>query len=145
MHIPDGVSDAEARTTLLAEFNLEIGGGLGPTKGQVWRIGLLGESAKRANVFLGLSALESLLVRQVVRCAPGAGVATAPRPSPPARRLLPSCLLPQAPVTNVAQAEMLRRTFLRAADRAVEGRRCGSWTITSGLFPFALLAILCYL
>ena len=79
VRVPDGVSDAEVRKILLTEFGLEIGGGLGQTKGRVWRIGLLGESATRANVLLVLSALESVLVRQGVRCAPGAGVAAAQR------------------------------------------------------------------
>ncbi len=77
VRVPAGVSDADVRKTLLAEFDLEMGGGLGQTKGQVWRIGLLGESATRANVLLLLSALESVLVRQGLRCAPGAGVAAA--------------------------------------------------------------------
>lgn len=77
VNIPDGISDADVRKTLLAEFNIEIGGGLGPVKGKIWRIGLLGESATRSNVLLVLSALESLLVRSGVRCAPGAGVAAA--------------------------------------------------------------------
>jgi alanine-glyoxylate transaminase / serine-glyoxylate transaminase / serine-pyruvate transaminase len=77
VQVPHGISEAEVRKALLAEFNLEIGGGLGPVKGKVWRIGLLGESATRANVLLLLSALESVLARQGVRCAPGAGVAAA--------------------------------------------------------------------
>ena len=76
-NIPHGVSDADLRKALLTEFNIEIAGGLGPAKGKIWRIGLLGKSATRANVLLLLSALESLLARQGARCAPGAGVAAA--------------------------------------------------------------------
>lgn len=75
--IPDGVSDANVRKALLTEFNIEIAGGLGPTKDRIWRIGLLGESATRGNVLLLLSALESLLARQGLRCAAGAAAAAA--------------------------------------------------------------------
>ena len=75
--IPEGVKDVEVRKTLLSEHNLEIGGGLGPLKGQAWRIGLMGESCNQANVLLVLSTLETALVRQGWRCEKGAGVLAA--------------------------------------------------------------------
>ncbi|MGH7410127.1 MAG: pyridoxal-phosphate-dependent aminotransferase family protein, partial [Candidatus Methylomirabilis sp.] len=75
--IPEGIKDIEVRKGLLSEHNLEIGGGLGPLKGQAWRVGLMGESCSQANVLLVLSALESALVRQGWRCAKGAGVLAA--------------------------------------------------------------------
>ncbi len=75
--IPQGVKDIEVRKMLLSEHNLEIGGGLGPLKGQVWRIGLMGESCSQANILLVLSTLESALIRQGWRCAKGAGVLAA--------------------------------------------------------------------
>ena len=56
--IPDGIDDAKVRADLLRDFNIEIAGGLGPFKGKVWRIGLLGESSKRENVMMVLNALE---------------------------------------------------------------------------------------
>ena len=37
--------EAAAPRALLREFNLEIGGGLGPVKGKVWRVGLMGETS----------------------------------------------------------------------------------------------------
>lgn len=77
--IPDGVDDAGVRKALLAEFGLEIGGGLGPLKGKVWRIGLMGESSTEANVLLVLSALERVLPRCGHVVAAGAGVAAAAR------------------------------------------------------------------
>ena len=46
---------------LLAEYGIEIGGGLGPLKGKVWRIGLMGHSTRKANVTLVLAALEASL------------------------------------------------------------------------------------
>jgi alanine-glyoxylate transaminase/serine-glyoxylate transaminase/serine-pyruvate transaminase len=59
--IPQGVDDAAARTRLLSEFNLEIGAGLGVLAGKVWRIGLMGHSARQANVDFCLKALRQVL------------------------------------------------------------------------------------
>jgi alanine-glyoxylate transaminase/serine-glyoxylate transaminase/serine-pyruvate transaminase len=75
--IPAGVDDATVRRQLLDDHNIEIGAGLGPLRGKVWRIGLMGESSSRSNVFLLLSALEEVLQKQGYRRAPGAGVAAA--------------------------------------------------------------------
>jgi alanine-glyoxylate transaminase/serine-glyoxylate transaminase/serine-pyruvate transaminase len=63
IHIPEQVQarDADVRKTLLNEFNLEIGAGLGPLAGKIWRIGLMGYSCKPENVMLCLSALGSVL------------------------------------------------------------------------------------
>ncbi len=59
--IPDGVDDAAIRGTLLRDYSLEIGGGLGSLKGRVWRIGLMGHASRRKNVVAVLAALESAL------------------------------------------------------------------------------------
>jgi alanine-glyoxylate transaminase/serine-glyoxylate transaminase/serine-pyruvate transaminase len=77
--IPDGVDDARVRGALLDEFNIEIGGGLGPLKGKTWRIGLMGESSSVANVLLVLSALERVLPRCGYGVDAGAAVAAAER------------------------------------------------------------------
>ena len=61
MWIPDGVDDAAARSKLLTEFNLEIGAGLGALAGKVWRIGLMGYSAREQNVDYCLKALKAVL------------------------------------------------------------------------------------
>jgi alanine-glyoxylate transaminase/serine-glyoxylate transaminase/serine-pyruvate transaminase len=58
---PEGVNEAEVRKTLLNEFGLEIGAGLGPLAGKIWRFGLLGYSCRPDNVMLCLSALGSVL------------------------------------------------------------------------------------
>jgi alanine-glyoxylate transaminase/serine-glyoxylate transaminase/serine-pyruvate transaminase len=79
VRIPDGVDDAGVRGALLEEFNIEIGGGLGPLKGQTWRIGLMGESSTAANVLLVLSALERVLPRHGHAVNAGAAVAAAQR------------------------------------------------------------------
>ncbi len=60
---PEGVDDAAARGRLLSEFNLEIGAGLGALAGKIWRIGLMGASARRENVGYGLTALAAVLER----------------------------------------------------------------------------------
>jgi len=59
--IPEGIKDAKVRERLLKLFNIEIGAGLGPFKGKVWRIGLMGEGSRRENVMLVLNALEEIL------------------------------------------------------------------------------------
>ncbi len=59
--VPDGVDEAAVRGRLLNDFNLEIGAGLGALAGKVWRIGLMGHSSRYENIFLCLSALESVL------------------------------------------------------------------------------------
>lgn len=55
--IPQGVDDAGVRTRLLKEYDIEIGGGLGPLAGKIWRIGLMGHTARPANVERFLAAL----------------------------------------------------------------------------------------
>lgn len=61
--VPAGVDEAGVRKRLLEEFNIEIGAGLGPFKGKVWRIGLMGESCRPQNVRTLLEALRKLLRR----------------------------------------------------------------------------------
>jgi alanine-glyoxylate transaminase/serine-glyoxylate transaminase/serine-pyruvate transaminase len=62
--IPEGVDDLAVRQALLKGFQIEIGGGLGQFAGKVWRVGLMGESSRRRNVVLFLSALETVLKEQ---------------------------------------------------------------------------------
>ena len=59
--LPEGLNEAAIRKQLLEEFNIEIAGGFGPLAGQIWRIGLMGFSARRENVTLLLAALGELL------------------------------------------------------------------------------------
>ncbi len=61
VNIPEGVDDAATRAKLLNEFNLEIGAGLGEFAGKVWRIGLMGHSAKSRNIHHCLSSLSQVL------------------------------------------------------------------------------------
>jgi alanine-glyoxylate transaminase/serine-glyoxylate transaminase/serine-pyruvate transaminase len=73
--VPAGVDEARIRAALLKTYNTEIGGGLGPFKGKVWRIGLMGESSRRENVVLVLNALEQLLKSAGVEIVRGRALA----------------------------------------------------------------------
>jgi alanine-glyoxylate transaminase/serine-glyoxylate transaminase/serine-pyruvate transaminase len=77
VRIPSEVDDVRVRQRLLNEFGIEIGGGLGPIRGQIWRIGLMGHSSTAENVLLLLSTLEKLLASEGYLVQPGAGVAAA--------------------------------------------------------------------
>lgn len=61
VRVPAGVDEAAVRSRLLNEFGIEIGAGLGALAGKVWRIGLMGNSSRPANVSLCLAALRSVL------------------------------------------------------------------------------------
>ena len=79
VRIPDGVDDAAVRSALMERYGIEIGGGLGPVAGQVWRIGLMGENATASSVLTILSALEDLLPENGYEIGRGEGVAAAQR------------------------------------------------------------------
>lgn len=57
VRVPDEVDEAAVRLKLLNDFGIEVGAGLGPLKGKIWRVGLMGEGSSRENVRLFLSAL----------------------------------------------------------------------------------------
>ncbi|MBS0166851.1 MAG: alanine--glyoxylate aminotransferase family protein [Nitrospira sp.] len=75
--IPAHIDEAAVRAELLRRFGIEIGGGLGPLKGKVWRIGLMGESSTEANVLTLLNALEEIGIRSGWVSTPGAGLQAA--------------------------------------------------------------------
>ena len=59
--IPDGVDDPKVRQRLYDDFNIEIGAGLGPLKGKIWRVGLMGHGSRVENVELLAKALRQLI------------------------------------------------------------------------------------
>jgi alanine-glyoxylate transaminase/serine-glyoxylate transaminase/serine-pyruvate transaminase len=75
VRVPEGVDDARVRGRLLNDSNIEIGGGLGPLKGKIWRIGLMGSGSSRENVLLVLEALQQALNNEGFSCASGVGAA----------------------------------------------------------------------
>jgi alanine-glyoxylate transaminase/serine-glyoxylate transaminase/serine-pyruvate transaminase len=61
--IPEGIEDVAVRRTLLERYGIEIGGGVGPWAGRIWRIGCMGHTARQRNVTLFLAALAEVLGR----------------------------------------------------------------------------------
>ena len=59
--VPEGADEAGIRKALLNDHGIEIGPGLGPLAGKVWRIGLMGYSSSEENVGRVLAALKTLL------------------------------------------------------------------------------------
>jgi alanine-glyoxylate transaminase/serine-glyoxylate transaminase/serine-pyruvate transaminase len=77
IHVPPGVEDHKVRKQLLDEFDIEIGGGFGPLKGKLWRVGLMGHNSVRGNVLLFLGAIEKILLEHGFKVPSGAGVGAA--------------------------------------------------------------------
>ena len=61
VYIPEGSDDAKVRSTLINDFNIEIGAGLGDLADKIWRIGLMGHTSRKENVDLCLAALQEAL------------------------------------------------------------------------------------
>jgi alanine-glyoxylate transaminase/serine-glyoxylate transaminase/serine-pyruvate transaminase len=61
IRIPDGIEDAAVRGTLLNRWGIEIGGGLGPLKGKIWRVGLMGAGSTESAALMLLAALGQTL------------------------------------------------------------------------------------
>jgi alanine-glyoxylate transaminase/serine-glyoxylate transaminase/serine-pyruvate transaminase len=61
MKIPEGADDGKIRARLYDEFNIEIGAGLGPLRGKIWRVGLMGHGAREENVETFAKALKQLI------------------------------------------------------------------------------------
>ena len=59
--VPAGVDAKAVAGRLLADYNIEIAGGLGELAGKVWRVGLMGFNSRRENVELLLAALQRVL------------------------------------------------------------------------------------
>ncbi|TKB71814.1 MAG: alanine--glyoxylate aminotransferase family protein [Nitrospira sp.] len=77
--VPPHIPEAKIRADLLSIYGIEIGGGLGPLKGKVWRIGLMGESSTEAHVLTLLNALEDLFIRGGWLSTPGIALRAAAR------------------------------------------------------------------
>ena len=77
VRVPPGVDEAVVRRTLLNSFNIEVGAGLGPLAGKIWRVGLMGASSTHQTLLQFLAALEEALVLSGQRVPSGAGVAAA--------------------------------------------------------------------
>jgi alanine-glyoxylate transaminase/serine-glyoxylate transaminase/serine-pyruvate transaminase len=76
---PEGVDEAAVRKYVLAEHDIEIGGGLGPLAGKLWRIGLMGYGSSQTNVLAVLSAIEQGMRKQGKAVVPGTAASAALR------------------------------------------------------------------
>ena len=72
--IPEGVNGERVRSSLLDDFNIEIGTSFGPLHGKIWRIGAMGYNARKDTVLVTLGALEAALAAQGFKLPRGAGV-----------------------------------------------------------------------
>ena len=79
VHVPVGVDEKEVRRRLLAEYNLEIGAGLGDFAGKIWRFGLMGTSSRVENVVFCLNALEKIFSDMGMKVERGAAEVAAHR------------------------------------------------------------------
>ncbi len=61
VRVPVGVAEADVRARLLADYGIEVGAGLGPLAGQIWRVGLMGSGSTAENVRRLTSALADIL------------------------------------------------------------------------------------
>jgi alanine-glyoxylate transaminase/serine-glyoxylate transaminase/serine-pyruvate transaminase len=69
VRVPDGVDGKDVQRRLLAEYGLEVGGGLGPTAPPIWRVGLMGPNARAETADRVLDALTAVLEGQRVPVA----------------------------------------------------------------------------
>jgi alanine-glyoxylate transaminase / serine-glyoxylate transaminase / serine-pyruvate transaminase len=75
--VPAGVDEAAVRRTLLTTYNIEVGAGLGPLAGKIWRVGLMGASSTPQTLLQFLASLEGALAANGHEVPAGAGVAAA--------------------------------------------------------------------
>ena len=61
--VPEGVDGKDVQSTILRTFNIEVGGGLGPTAPPIWRVGLMGVNANRETADRVLAAFDEVLPR----------------------------------------------------------------------------------
>jgi alanine-glyoxylate transaminase/serine-glyoxylate transaminase/serine-pyruvate transaminase len=77
IRVPPNIDEAAVRRALLNEFSIEIGAGLGPLAGKIWRLGLMGASSTPSLLLIFLGAFEHVLRSAGFNCPAGAGVAAA--------------------------------------------------------------------
>ena len=58
--LPEGWDEADLRSKLLDQYDIEVGGGLGDFAGKIWRVGLMGESSSANHVNVLLAAIRQL-------------------------------------------------------------------------------------
>jgi alanine-glyoxylate transaminase/serine-glyoxylate transaminase/serine-pyruvate transaminase len=82
VRVPDplgAAGEAAVRLRLLNKSNIEIGAGLGPLAGKIWRVGIMGAGATPETVLRFLAAFEDALVESGYQLSVGASAAAASR------------------------------------------------------------------
>jgi alanine-glyoxylate transaminase/serine-glyoxylate transaminase/serine-pyruvate transaminase len=59
--LPAGLEDVPTRKRLLNDYHIEVGGGLGPLKGKIWRVGTMGEACRLQNIEYLIGALREIM------------------------------------------------------------------------------------
>ncbi|HAV62869.1 MAG TPA: alanine--glyoxylate aminotransferase [Verrucomicrobiales bacterium] len=77
VQVPEGVDEAGVRKQLLTQYGIEVGAGLGPMKGKIWRVGLMGATSTRDNVVKFVQAFGDILNAGGYTCDTKAAVAAA--------------------------------------------------------------------
>ena len=77
VRIPANIPDQTVRAHLLDRFGIEIGAGLGPLAGKVWRIGLMGKNSASTSVLRCLEALNAVLIELGAELPQGVAVESA--------------------------------------------------------------------
>jgi alanine-glyoxylate transaminase/serine-glyoxylate transaminase/serine-pyruvate transaminase len=73
VRVPEGIDESVVRRRLLDDYSMEIGAGLGPLAGRIWRVGIMGAGSTLSNVLLFLTALERVLSSMGYRSAAATG------------------------------------------------------------------------
>ncbi len=77
VRLPEKVDAARVQRGLLEGHDIDVAGGLGPLRGKVIRIGLMGYGSQQRFVLLILGALEQVLRAEGYAVTPGAGLSKA--------------------------------------------------------------------
>lgn len=64
LQVPEGVDWAAVVKNAMDTYSVEIAGGLGPTVGKVWRVGIMGFNAKPQNIALVIESFRDGLRKQ---------------------------------------------------------------------------------
>jgi alanine-glyoxylate transaminase/serine-glyoxylate transaminase/serine-pyruvate transaminase len=64
VRVPEGVDGKGVQMSMLRDHGIEIGGGLGPSAPDMWRIGLMGHNARRDIAERVLTALDEVLAAE---------------------------------------------------------------------------------
>jgi (S)-ureidoglycine-glyoxylate aminotransferase len=77
INVPEGLDGEAVRAMMLKEFSVEVAGAFGALKGKIWRVGTMGYSARKKNVFTLLGALEASIIANGGNIKRGEGIQAA--------------------------------------------------------------------